>query len=421
MNISNRLSNINESLFRRHFFLFFALVFYTSWVYEITALSPATAAILPLGKNILVLSFMLLMAAEVRWKDVEFDAFAGLCLAWLILCVLLWVDYHDPMQTYLRRIGQVFFAYVFITFLRQNPELNPCFGDGIKKWFSPLIVSMAVLVIVILTLTTRLAVDVGSGFGNSRVNFSIWLTQIVALILIVNLTGRKSNAATLIVCLLLITPVYILQNLTGGRSGLLGAFILVSLIVYRWGGVRAAAVSVVWLYLISLMVANYNPLIIPANNLYVFRNIEYSSSSSVGDFVAWLDRFSSYRVSILITAFSTLDLRGLWFGVGLGNFVGWAPTYPELGTMEVHNVFLKILGEYGVLGFLVFLAISLLPTAHRNETEVHRSAKLVQFCCLIVAMIQPDLMLTAINLSFVYLAGYAVSIGSPRWSRSKHV
>jgi O-antigen ligase len=309
--------------------------------------------------------------------------------------------------------------YLFITFLRQNPDKNPCMPGVIKKWFSPWFVFAVLTILIAFNVAGGyLTNDLERGFGNSRVNFSIWLMQIVALVFFSTLMDRKASKKIFLVCLILLTPAFVLQNMTGGRSGLVGTVLLVSVFAYRWGGIKALVTSFLWLYLVAFLVANFYPFITPENNLNVFRNLEptgYLISNEVIDWnkvIAWLDKVSSYRVSIVITAFSTLNLKDMMMGMGLGNFVGWAPTYPELGMMEVHNVMLKILGEYGIFGFFSALFLVFWPFAYRPADGRHLLALYLQSVYVVVAMVHPDLMMTAVNISLVYFACYADSLSA---------
>jgi O-antigen ligase len=106
-----------------------------------------------------------------------------------------------------------------------------------------------------------------------------------------------------------------------------------------------------------------------------------------------------------------MNSKDYFLGVGLGQFVGWAPTYPELGIVEVHNVLLKTLGEFGIIGFVTLTALVMLSFFRPLlQTEAYRGAILIQFVYLIMAMLHPDLMFTAINVSLVYLALYATTL-----------
>lgn len=395
----------------RHFTLVFGLFFYTSWLYEVRALGGHVALFWGI-KHVLTLGLMVLMLLSIQWRSVRFDAFALACSLWLLINVFVWAEYKSPFDRYFRALGQTVFVYLFITFLRQNPDKNPCMPKVLNKWFSPWLVFVVLTLLITFNVTGYLAEDVERGFGNSRVNFSIWLMQPVGLVLFSILMERNASKNALLGCLILITPAYVLQNMSGGRSGLLGTLLLVSVFAYRWGGIKALVTSSLWLYLVALTVAYFHPLITPENNLNIFRNLELTGYSTLNEVIAWLDKVSSYRVSIVITAFSTLSLKGLLLGMGLGNFVGWAPTYPELGIMEVHNVLLKILGEYGIFGFLSALFLVFWPFAYRPADGRQLLVLYLQFIYVVVAMVHPDLMMTAVNVSLVYFACYAYSLSS---------
>jgi hypothetical protein len=393
----------------QHFILLFSLVFYTSWIYQVEAFGAGGNFYFQEIKTLLMLGLMALLIASITWREIKLDIFLLACAAWFLITLFSWIEYQEPMAAYIRRLGQAVFFFLFVTYLRQNPDRNPCAGPAVKRWFFPWWIFAALWIAVALNVTGWLSADIEAGFGNSRVNFSIWLMQLVALFLFVKLEGQEVKAKALVGCLLLITPAFILQNMTGGRSGMLGSFLLVCLFAYRWGGIKAVLFSGAWLFLLSLGAAEFNPQISEANNLNVFRNLAVTDNSPLDGIGVWLDRLSSYRLSLVITAFSSLDAADYWFGVGLGNFVGWAPTYPELGLMEVHNVLLKLLGEYGIFGFLTAAILTLWPFAYRPANGMQKLALSVQCIYFIVAMVHPDLMLTAINVSLVYLCFYAYS------------
>lgn len=396
----------------KYFIYIFGLVFYTSWIYEINALGEGSGVYFQGLKHLLMLALLVLLVVSIKWRAIKPDIFLLACGVWLLFNLFPLIEHQEPVARYLLRTGQAVFFFLFVSYLRQHPEKNPCFGPAAGNWFFPWWIFWVLWFVIALNVTGWLAADVEGGFGNSRVNFSIWLMQLVALFLLMRLAGREVKPKVLIECLLLITPAFILQNMTGGRSGLLGSFLLVCVFAYRWGGVKALLVSGLWLYVVALGVAHYHPLISPENNLNVFRNVGLTDYSTLNEIIVWLDQLSSYRVSILITAFSSLDPADYWFGAGLGNFSGWAPTYPELGITEVHNVFLKILGEYGVFGFLAAVFLTAWPVAYRPANVMVLLALYVQSIYFVVAMVHPDLMLTAINPSLVYLSCYAYSVAT---------
>jgi hypothetical protein len=392
----------------KRFIFIFGLVFYTSWLYQISLAHIEIGSILHLGKNFLLVALIGLLIVAVDWRLVKPDSFLVLCVVWAALNAVFWIKFQEPADSYARRVAQGVFAFLFITFLRQQPNRNPCSGENIHNWFHPKTTLIFICMIIALSLTTQFSENLLNGFGNSRVNFSIWLVQIVALLLISIYNKKWGGFKLLFFALLLTTPVFILQSLTGGRTGLLGSLLIILSFAYAKTRIRGVIISFAWLFLVTQFISSNYAVLAPQENLDVLRNVVTD-----GSFFERIDAISSYRLSIMTTAFSEMDLKDYFLGVGLGQFVGWAPTYPELGIVEVHNVLLKTLGEFGIAGFATLTALVMLSIFRRPlQTEAYRGAILIQFVYLVMAMLHPDLMFTAINVSFVYLALYATTIRS---------
>jgi hypothetical protein len=390
------------------FIFLFGLVFYTSWLYQISLGHIEIDSILVFAKNVLLVALIGLLIAAVDWRLVKADSFLVLCVIWGALNAVFWIKFQEPADSYARRLAQGMFAFLFVTFLRQQPNRNPCSGENIHNWFHPRTTLLFIWIIIALSLTTQFSENLLNGFGNSRVNFSIWLVQIVILLLISIYNKECDGFRLLFFALVLTTPVFILQSLTGGRTGLLGSLLIILAFAYRKTGVRGATISFVWLFLVTQLISRNYAILAPQENLDVLRNVVTS-----GSFFERLDAISSYRLSIITTAFSDMSSKDYLLGVGLGRFVGWAPTYPELGIVEVHNVLLKTLGEFGIIGFVTLTALLILSIVRPPiPTEVYRGAILIQLAYLVMAMLHPDLMFTAINVSLVYLALYATTLKS---------
>lgn len=405
--VLNRKSTKVSRFLHEKYILIFGFVFFTSWMYQIRALGNINVYAL---KDFVLLFFVIVTAFLIKWRDVKLDAFLISCVLWIVLTLFSWAIHQGTALPYLRRVFQALFFFLFVTFLRLNPKSNPCSQSNLDLWFSSELVFIASLIFIGFYWLDWLNEDMKHGFGNSSGGFSIWLMQLTAFFLIAKLTGKEGTVRDFLICILLITPIFTIQVMTGGRTGAIGSLILVCLFSFRWGGGKAVIVSVLWLYAVASLIVNNTPQIVVSHHINVFRNVETSAIGSQFPFMDWLDRLLSFRLSLLITAFGALDPSDFWAGVGLGNFLGWAPAYPALGELEVHNVLLKVLGEVGVFGFILAFIICTLPVFVKPKNDEQKNSIFVLFAYFAVSMVHPDLMLTAVNLSFVYLCSFACLI-----------
>jgi hypothetical protein len=411
----NFLSHIKKE---NYLLLIFAVFFYSSWLYGLQALGEWSFHSFKIIKTIFTL---LLMAGIAYWIlpiKVKFDNLSKLVLVWIALCFYQWFHHPDDSVIYIRRIGQILFFWLLVNGVSKYC-ISPFDEKYFHRWFSSELLSVIVLIATFLYWFGWIFDDVMIGFGNSRVNFSIWLMQLIALILIAkDGIGQKSSKQGIYI-LILLTPICALQVMSGGRSGLVGTMLLVIYFFYRRLGLIGIVLSVSWLLSLTLFIIEYSPQITPENNLNVFRNLALTGSNQLQcsdntlyglqNWMVYLDRVSSCRISIIVTAFSSMALQDWLLGVGVGKFTGWAPAYLQLGMMEVHNVLLKISGEYGIFGFIISFLIVMMGLCQKKGLHSFGPMQYVQLVYLIVSMVHPDLMFTAINTSIVYIVCYGMS------------
>ena len=137
------------------------------------------------------------------------------------------------------------------------------------------------------------------------------------------------------------------------------------------------------------------------------------SMHEVDFYLDFIDKYSSYRLTIISTAFANFQLIDLLFGLGGGEFKGSIPRYPHLGLYDVHNVYLKMLGEYGVFAFVALLVIVLNGIRHAYSYGLRTGVWdffVVQSLYVAISMFHPDLLLTAIGTSLIYIFSYALVI-----------
>lgn len=122
--------------------------------------------------------------------------------------------------------------------------------------------------------------------------------------------------------------------------------------------------------------------------------------------LAWLDRLSSYRLGIMTSALSTLDADTLLLGKGVMNFKGWAIGYP----WDVHNIYIRALGETGVIGLAALVALLFLPFRTQARQADIVAAKVYCGIFLMVGMVHPELLTTAISTCMIFWLSYAEAL-----------
>lgn len=135
----------------------------------------------------------------------------------------------------------------------------------------------------------------------------------------------------------------------------------------------------------------------------IFRVIDLPNG---GGWLGWLDRLSSYRLGIMTSALSTLDAQTLLVGKGVMNFKGWAIGYP----WDVHNIYIRALGETGVMGLAALVALLFLPFRTQARQADIVAAKVYCGIFLMVGMVHPDLLTTAISTSMIFWLSYAEAL-----------
>ena len=258
--------------------------------------------------------------------------------------------------------------------------------------------------------------DISQGFGNSRGTFGIWLLQLVSLSFFTLSSNKRRDF--LYAYFFAFLPIYALQCIVASRVGILATLILACYFFWRTQG-RKYAVYCLFLSLLIVMTASrvlglmeladkaMDPLRYSEALLYMEKSMH-----EVDFYLDFIDKYSSYRLTIISTAFANFQLIDLLFGLGGGEFKGSIPRYPHLGLYDVHNVYLKMLGEYGVLAF-IFLSAIVMNGVHAAYRCGRKSGNwnifVVQLIYVLMSMLHPDLLLTNVSISLIYIFTYAMA------------
>ncbi len=88
------------------------------------------------------------------------------------------------------------------------------------------------------------------------------------------------------------------------------------------------------------------------------------------------------------------------------NFKGWAIGYP----WDVHNIYVRALGEIGIVGLAVLLALLAFPfRGSAREVDVI-AAQVYCGVFLMIGMIHPELLTTAISTCMIFWLCYAEAL-----------
>lgn len=245
---------------------------------------------------------------------------------------------------------------------------------------------------------------VATGFEGNRVNFSIWLWQIVFLNFFLMGQGRRGFFLALAAASVLLT----LQVFSGGRIGVLASLaVMIYFAVRRLDGVGARLAVTGYLLLLVWVAGEHSP-IGAHEQTSVFRELGVHWG---GGFLEYADRVSGHRLQIMINAVGTLDPQALLVGRGAGHFDVVADNHSWM----VHNVFLKMVGEFGLGACLLLMALVWLPFSIRYRGRYHgRGLHFMLLVGIGVSLLQPRFIVTGLSNCLVVWLCYALILRGER-------
>ena len=316
-----------------------------------------------------------------------------LFIGWVLINFLSWYWFRWDYKELTYRIIQVIWIFVLIKYYSNK------FGFIFIEKFPIKYFSGLCFLIVLGIFFPEIKKHILDGFGGNRFGFSIWLFQFVFISLLV--IDKENNFFK---CLLYVAPIIFLQNLSGGRTGLFASIIL--MLIFFWGDKKRFIWTIFYLIGISIL-GFYYAKFAGLDELQTIVRVTPEIGGSYfyvdSPVFSYLDRVLSYRLSIMASAFSNFDIYSAIFGLGVNQFHGFMLSTPQ----EVHNVFLRTLGELGVFGLLFFLAILLYPFFIFIKDSKIRLIKIFMLVYLIIGCFHSEILLTAISTCMVFWFCYA--------------
>ncbi len=366
-------------------------------------------------------AFIMTMLAIQTWQgglSNQNKLFSNACCALLLLILLNVSTRLEFYDEYLYVAASIGFIWLFVSCI-QSVEFP------VERFFSYLrtgvtLVNVAALFLVVLCLAGIKEVWylVNTGFNDNRVNFSIWLSQLVFLnFFLVRSSPRVVGPLFFSFVLLAI------QVFTGGRIGVLATlavmfFFLPKLLAGK-GRVLMAGIGI----LIFVVAASYYAEAQKASigigsggDESIFRGLaEYRQTS---DLLSYLDLISSHRVQITLTALKSIDIRTLLVGNGIGH----SDVAVDTGVWMIHNIFLKLLVELGIAALLVFIFLFALPFAGKSKRvgymhELH----LMLLIGIGIGLLQPRFLVTGLSNCLIMWLCYGLILRAENAEKNQNL
>jgi O-antigen ligase len=328
-------------------------------------------------KRVLFVCLMAMLGSTLRWREAIGTKFTLLCGIWVLIHLGLWLLHREHDSLYFQRLVQIAFVWVFVNYVLQRREVDRKPFFGLLDLFYPPYFAIVCLLVILCSFNLEFGREITLGFGGNSFGFSIWLSQFVFLTFFVsmNLNNKSQSIRNAIVC---VTPILMLQIFTGGRAGLFASLLIFIYFSYQHSGFRVFVWCAPYLAAVLYFSRSFSDWIgqtagINTAGYETAENIALGGSIGVSifrvppinnnpsfhgyEFLNWLDALLSYRLTIMDSALSRIDFSSL-YGLGVNNFMGSLPS----GEMNhVHNIYIRALGELGVVGFVTLIAIMILP------------------------------------------------------------
>jgi len=321
---------------------------------------------------------------------------------------------QDMPEEYLYNVLSIAFIWLFVRHVADARFPMERFMGHLRVGL--VVINLLAMVVLVNCLMgdREMHTLVASGFDGNRVNFSIWLGQIVFLNFLLAGRLRSGFLLALVASSVLLT----IQVFSGGRIGLLVTLSIVAFFTVRRLDKVVARIAVLS-YLVALVwvAGHYSPVTKVGEDISIFRELDFVQAAPlptqgspselkwIDEVVEYVDGVSAHRLVILFYAVEAMDMEALLIGKGIGHF----DVVADNATWMVHNVFLKMLGELGVGAFFPLMALVWLPFSHKYRERYDGLG--LHFMLLVgigVALLQPRFIVTGLSNCLVLWLCYAL-------------
>lgn len=369
------------------------------------------------------MSFQLATRGGNLFKNTKF--FFVAMLVWILSISISVINHPETIWDAYYRLVQAAYIFVIVLYFMDNEILQELFN--IVNRLRPFLWIGSICLVIFSLKNTIFMEGHKFGFGSSRVGYSIFISQLICLILWssvyqINSQEKISNREDSVFLALFISAILMaLIIFSGGRLGLLLTSIYLigymRIINLGWQKIVFFVVNMIaFLWIIKIVTVALMPVISEYSLIRedILRVHAYSvwedSADNMGYFQSilhFIDIYSSYRISILIHSLQAISFETFLYGKGVHQFYVEANIRGEL--YAPHVAFINYLGEMGICGLVGFMMIILNSFYRlRLRSRMFGFEALPIITSPIIFFLQPASMLTAVTSSLIYFIAYAV-------------
>jgi hypothetical protein len=434
---------------------FISVITVTGGIYSIPSLFELSDSILFTKRVIFCLLFVFIfLSQKYNYKIFFRQRIVIVFLAYIGLLLLNGLIRRDNYGEYLYRIttiASIISIMYWFAFIDDNT---------LDKFFK--IINFMVLLLCMFLLLSIALIYLGdgafyqsfiTGFGGGRTNFSCWLGLITCVVGLGLARDEKYILKSFAIFFVIVTS----QIISGGRLGIILSYcsIIIAFPLKHTTFSQKIKISIIFLFFLVLPLLVNKTLSIaqPIRAAEsIFRRIDNSHliessnkplessnkplnmhnyGSSIYYYVCntlnynyftYFDELSGSRLTLSEIAISKLDNDHIWLGRGIGNFL----LVMDNRTLNEHNLYIRTLGEIGLIGILITIIMVLFPFFIRPIDDVASSYNQYLIIGIVFSSMQPNTLVMGIDVCLSYWILYSMVFRNsvlapefriPRWLR----
>lgn len=340
-------------------------------------------------------------------KKIFYEAPSIILVALLFLIFGNWAYRFEHHFEYTQLSAQVVFLIILYNFLIQQNEKNSLLTPILNTFSNLAIFCIVFFVLIFNFISYKFSENLHMGFGGGKILFSIWLSQFLILIYLRDFykekkSNDKKRSMPTINDFYPISIILILITLIASKTSILISLLIIFYFSFLKGGLpnlfKFGLISIFIIKFTDYFLMPLQPLLIIDNPLFstpAFNKFFTNDLSHYSSYFMTVDKLSSGRLSLITNGISSLNLGDIFIGKGFENFKVDTSAPQTFGAqLDVHNIFLRILGEFGLVGLILLILLFLQPffEVSKNRNSSARPLNIYFFVLLVyilVSMTQP--------------------------------